>query len=122
MTRITPSYELFGGYPCSYVAVNSALLYGGRCKDYAPTELPDGLRSSDGYLTLNGNNKYVRKHLPVRKRRDFKRGERPKLKDLHLEGSAIVVVYGHCIYVDGETYWSFFDNEEDEVVAVWELA
>ncbi len=24
-------------------------------------------------------------------------------------------------HLDGETYWSFFDNENDDVVTIWEL-
>ena len=58
-------------------------------------------------------------NLPIKKRINYKRGERPKLKDLHLLGKAIVCVYGHFVYLDHEAYWSFFNNEEDEVVSLW---
>ena len=30
-----------------------------------------------------------------------------------------VCVYGHFIYVDGQDYYSFFENEQDPVVCVW---
>lgn len=32
---------------------------------------------------------------------------------------AAVCVLGHFIYVNGEDYWSFFNNENDPVVCVW---
>ena len=111
MIRVQPDYALTN-YACSIVAVSSAL-------GYIPKNLPK-LRS-DGWATLNVTNKFVRENLPVKKRVDYRRGERPLLKDLHLDGQAIVCVYGHLIYLDHETYYSFFDNEEDEVVAVWIL-
>lgn len=75
----------------------------------------------DGYATLASANKWIRANLKIRKRTDYKRGQRPKLKDLHLDGQAVVCVFGHYVFLDKETYWSFFENEEDEVVAVWEM-
>ena len=45
---------------------------------------------------------------------------RKTLKEFHLE-NAIVCCYGHFIYLNGDNYYSFFDNENDKVVAVWEL-
>lgn len=121
MTRIEPDPLLYSGLPCSFVAVNCARQMNNENPAFCVTEMPEGLRKSDGYLTLNGLNKYSRAHLNVAKRKDYRRGERPKLRDLHLDGKAVVVVYGHCIYVDGETYYSYFENEDDEVVAVWQL-
>ena len=99
--------------PCLLVAVASAL---GR-RPEGKAELRD-----DGYATLRAANKFIRANLPVARRRDFKRGERPKLRELSFAGKAIVCVLGHYIFLDGDDYWSFFDNEEDDVVAVWELS
>jgi hypothetical protein len=82
--------------------------------------VPTGLRA-DGYLSLKDGNAFIRKYLPIRRRRDFRRGERPLLEDLHFDGKAIVLVYGHYIYLDHEDYYSFYSNEKDEVVAIWEL-
>ncbi len=75
----------------------------------------------NGYASLNAANTWIRQNLPVKRRKDYKRGERPKLKELHLDGLAIVCVLGHYVFLDHEIYWSFFDNGEDDVVAVWEL-
>ena len=75
----------------------------------------------DGYATLSAANKWIRENLDIKTRTDYKRGERPKLKDLHLDGQAVVCVLGHYIFLDHETYWSFFDNEDDDIVVVWIL-
>lgn len=115
MNRHNPDSHL-NGIPCSVVAVSTAL-----------GEIPVGtieyMRNlkADGYASLNVANRYIRDNLKVKRRKDYRRGERPKLKDLHLEGKAVVCVYGHLIYLDHEDYWSFFENEEDDVVALWEI-
>jgi hypothetical protein len=104
----------FNGAPSLFVAVDLAK---------GVLESPRGwpkLRK-DGYASLNAANAWIRENLPVKGRRDYRRGTRPKLKDLHLDGMAVVCVHGHYIFLDHEVYWSFLDNEEDEVVAVWEL-
>lgn len=115
MIRNEPQSALHG-YPCSVVAVASAL---GRLPDGTPEYLQK--LKADGYATLQIANRFIRDNLPVKKRTDYKRGQRPKLKDLHLDGQALVCVYGHMIYLDHESYWSFFANEEDDVVTVWLL-
>lgn len=115
MIRIVPDQE-YSGYPCSVVAVSCAIK---RLPEDLDEYLPQ-LRS-DGYAKLNVSNRFIRNHLKIKKRIDYKRGERPKLKDLHLAGKALVCVYGHMIYIEDDVYWSFFDNEEDDVVAVWLL-
>ena len=111
MNRHVPSPAL-QMVPCSVVAVASAL---GRRPDGSPQLRPDG------YATLAAANKFIRANLPIKRRKDFKRGERPLLRDLHFTGKAIVCVLGHYIYLDGEDYYSFFENENDDVVAVWEI-
>ena len=101
----------FRGLPCCVTSIGCAtgkILWGVQCRE-------------DGYLTLREMNKLVREHCPVKRRVDFKRGQRPKLKDLHLAGKAVVCVLGHYLYIEGETCWSFFRNADDEVVTVWEL-
>lgn len=108
-----PSGRL-NGMPCLVVAVDLA-----KGIIQSPHGWPK-LRK-DGYALLNAANTWIRENLPVKRRKDYRRGKRPRLKDLHLDGMAIVCVYGHYIFVDHELYWSFFDNDEDEVVAVWEL-
>ena len=58
-------------YPCLIVAVASALGH-----------LPEGDVDfkADGYATLREANKLIRSCLPVKRRRDYKRGERPRLR------------------------------------------
>lgn len=116
MKRILPNTWL-ESTPCLIVSVCSAL----RCGPvvFEADDYPK-LRD-DGYATLNAANKWIRSHLNVRKRVTYKRGERPKLRELDLDGEAIVCVLGHYIYADKDTYWSFFDNDDDEVVTVWLL-
>ncbi len=115
MRRINPSYNL-RNLPCSICAVSSALGFIPEGTDEYSKKLRD-----DGYATLNDANRYIRDNLDVVKRTDYKRGQRPKLRDLHADGRAIVCVYGHFIYVNHEDYWSFFENEDDDVVTVWRL-
>ena len=114
MTRIIPDEDLINS-PCSVVAVTMAK----RKRGEEPIGYP--LLREDGYASLYVSNQYIRLNFPVKKRTDYKKADRPKLKDLHIEKTAIVCVLGHLIYVDGDTYYSFFDNNEDSVVAVWEL-
>ena len=111
LRRITPNSAL-NGVPCSIVAVSCAL-------GKSPEEIPE--LKDDGYATLNSANKYIRKNLKVRKRGDYKRGERPLLKDLNLDGKGIVCVLGHYLFLDHDKYYSFFENDYDDVVAVWIL-
>ena len=115
MKRIEPPKK-YNGLPCSMVSVLCAV---GDANDKA-IGLAVGLRN-DGYLTLKDMNKYIRSCMDIRKRQDFKRGERKTLQDF-LSGNkekGIICVRGHYIYVEGETYYSFFDNDMDEVITVW---
>ena len=97
--------------PCLITAVRCA------CdKPVGKPEFKDG-----GYATLYAANRWIRDNLKVKKRINYYNGERPRLKDLHLDGRAIVCVLGHYLYLDHETYWSFFRNSQDEVVTMWIL-
>ena len=111
MKRVKPS-ETLRDTPCAMVAVACA-----RNAQKADTDVE---RQGD-YVSLASMNKYVRRLLRVRRQVKYKRGERPLLKDLHFPGKAVVCVLGHYIYLDGETYYSFFKNSGDEVVSLWEL-
>ena len=117
MNRIIPGNQYLN-MPCSVVAVGCAL--------HGTTAL-NGLFSNDlhndGYLSLKGMNALARANLPVKRFYKFKRGERPTLEELAkaLNRNAIICVLGHFLYVEGNSYYSFFENEKDQVVAVWEL-
>ena len=111
MRRVKPA-EGLRDTPCSMVAVACAI---------GAEKAAGSVVLKDGYATLASMNKYIRSFLPVVRQRKYKRGERPLLKDLHHPGRAIVCVLGHYLYLEGETYYSFFRNSDDEVVCVWEL-
>ena len=117
MKRIMPD-RVFNDIPCSMVAVGCAL---GNDRD-SIIHKAVGLKN-DGYLTLNDMNKYIRSLLPVQKKEYYKRGTRPVLKDILTNNNkkAVVCLLGHYIYIDNDNYYSFFDNDEDEVVCIWWL-
>ena len=119
ITRYIPE-SVYHGVPCSIVAVGTALGY--ETEEEVGSLKPIGIYP-DGYLPLEAGNKFIRQHLPVAKREYFKRGQRPRLGDI-LAGNkreAIICCYGHLIYADGESYYSFFENVNDDVVSVWWL-
>lgn len=120
MKRITPS-EIYEGLPCSVVSVGCAL-------NIAEKRDLDALFSSelhsDGYLSLKGMDALIRRKTQVKRRENFKRGERPALRDFahsHLGQRAVVCVLGHFLYFDGRDYHSFLWNGGDPVVSVWYL-
>ena len=107
------------GFPCSYVAAGCAY-EDITSKDFEP-DLPIGLHD-DGYLTLNGADKFLRQFFFVKKEY-FRRNDRVPLKDFlkkNTEPCAICVL-GHFLYANGQDYWSFYDNDNDPVVCVWYL-
>ncbi len=115
--RITPDYKYIGK-PCSYTGVGCA--YEDTMHEAFNKPMPDNLKD-DGYLSLDAANKFIRRYLPIRKKQYYKRSERITLKDFLQtnETSCCVCVYGHFIYVNGQDYWSFYENEDDDVVCVW---
>ena len=66
-------------------------------------------------------NKFIRSFLKIKKKQYFKRTERVSLKEFLEKNTerCCVCVYGHFIYVDGNDYWSFFDNDNDKIVCIW---
>ena len=110
----------YRGQPCSVTCVGTAY-------DHIHTwpfmiVKPEGIRYY-GYLSLKYMNQFPREFLPGAKRVDFKKNERPQLKDFLSTNDArcCICVLGHYLYADTQTYWSFFDNDNDEVIAVWYL-
>ncbi len=74
-----------------------------------------------GYCTLYSQNRCIRELFKVKKYTYFKREERKKLKDLNINGINIICVSGHYISTCDNEYYSFFDNDNDDVIAIWEL-
>lgn len=118
MKRIIPAV-IYEGLPCSMVAVGCALGITSK-NDLKP--LKSAELKSDGYLSLNGMNNLIRANMDVKKRENYKRGERPLLRDWaheHLGQKAVICVAGHFIFFDGRDYHSFFWNGGNPVISVW---
>ncbi len=118
MKRREPD-PIFKGLPCSAVATGCAMQIANRSGIDA---LKSPLLKEDGYLSLKGMDTLVRQNLAVLKRINYRRGERPILRDWahdNLGQKAIICVTGHYIYFDGKNYWSYFWNGSDDVVSVW---
>lgn len=121
MKRIVPA-DIYRELPCSVVAIGEAMGIADRASLDA---LFSAQLHSDGYLSLKGMNALVRANTDVIRREDFRRGERPALRDFahaHLGQKAVICLLGHFVYFDGRDYHSFFWNGGDPVVAVWYLA
>ena len=121
MKRIEPA-DIYRLKPCSVVAVGCAL---GLTEKSALRGLKSPFLQPDGYLSLDGMNALVRARLAVKKRQNYRRGERPLLRDWaheHEGERAVVCVFGHYLYFDGHDYHSFLQNGGHEVVTVWYLA
>lgn len=121
MKRIIPD-GIYRGAPCSVVAVGCAAHI---TDPGALSGLYSGSMHEDGYLSLRGMNALVRENLAVKRRTDYRRGQRPLLRDWaheHRGTKAVICVAGHFIYFDGKDYHSFFWNGGDEVITVWEVA
>lgn len=117
MIQVVPE-DKYEWVPCSQVALCIACEQAGR-EYFLPISVFDAISNSEnGYLTLRDMDSFVRALLPVKKRADFKRKERPLLRELE-PCKAVVCVVGHYLYLDNDKYYSFFDNENDEVVAMW---
>lgn len=118
--KITPNPK-YDGKPCSYVATVCAYedIFPGQS---LPEIYPEGLDDS-GYATLDAINKYIRAILSIKKKTYYKRSERITLQEFLQTNKkqCLVCVLGHFIYVNGQDYWSFFENENDKVVCVWYL-
>lgn len=79
------------------------------------------LHHKDSYCTLKEANRVIRALFDVNKYIYYKRSERKKLKDLELEGINIICCKGHYISTNDNEYYSFFNNDNDEVIAIWKL-
>lgn len=93
MMRINPSKK-YQNMPCSYVSVGCAFedITGQTFK----TNLPSKLKA-DGYLSLDEMNKFIRKHLTVRKKKYFPQKDRMSLRDFLRDNDdrCLICVIGH---------------------------
>lgn len=119
MKRIMPK-PILSAVPCSVCAMACAL---GVTDRNALKPLKSPKLHADGYLSLNDMNSLVRANLKVTRRENYRRGERPILRDFchGYSGRAIVCLEGHYVYVEGGNYHSFFWNGDCRIVSVWYL-
>ena len=109
------SYE---SEPCSIVAL---LCYNGlydkTLYEYAEQFV------SEGYMSLADMTKVIKEFfIQFKVYKYFKKNIRPFLRQLDFKDKeAIACVEGHYIYIKNNVYYSFFDNNNDKVVAVWYL-
>lgn len=123
MKRITPK-DFYLDLPCSVVSIGCAseTLHGSF--DYGKIKAFSEMASAnDNYATLRSVNEQVRKFFNVKKYTYYTRAERKTLKEFRGNGRAIICCLGHFIFADftKDCYYSYFDNLNDKVVAVWEL-
>lgn len=118
MKRILPDV-MYLRKPCSVVAVGCAL----RASSDALTALTSPDLKSNGFLYLGAMNRLIRAHMDVRQRVNYKRGDRPTLREFchAFSGRAILLVNAHYVYVENGDYYSFFYNGKDEVISAWIL-
>lgn len=102
--------------PCGIVSLGTAFELFGK------TEQLELKTRDDGYATLREMSSRVKEHFHGLYRY-YKRDERPYLRELDGTGIAIVCVLGHFVTVDFDNgyVYSFFNNFNDKVVAVWRL-
>ena len=122
MNRIEPR-DFYLDMPCSIVAIGCALDDLNRLQFTSLLGLYNEAKANNNYAPLQRVGQEIYRHLQVKKYTYFPRAQRIALKDFRGSGKAIICVYGHYLYCDFtiDSYYSFFDNDEDKVVAVWEL-
>ena len=114
--------------PCSVVALNCALKDMGLgseewLDDFATYIQP----KENGYVSLNDFHKAIKHFFPNAKKIYFPKKDRETLVENQAQygaftnRKAIVCCLGHYIYVNHNTYYSYFNNDDDLVVAIWFL-
>lgn len=127
MKRITPK-DFYLDLPCSVVSIGCASEMLRGTFDYDKIRaFSEQASANDNYATLRSVNEQVRKFFNVKKYTYYIREQRKTLNQLAgLQNwkngfNAIVCILGHFIFVNNDSYYSYFNNDNDKVVAVWEL-
>lgn len=115
MNRITPKTKLQNETSC-FTAVCCAIGH-----ENIDNTLEFFAPKGKNYVTLDEANRFIRKNLNVKRNIRYRRDERPILKDLHLDGRAIVCTTDRYLYLEHENYYAFSDEDENKVVSVWQL-
>lgn len=78
-----------------------------------------------GYCRLQDMNQVIRKVFPQARFIYVNRAFRNTLSHLiagHQGIKMIICVQGHFIYFNGSDYYSYFNNDNDTVIAIWMLS
>ena len=113
MIRVSPA-AILGHLPGSIIAV--ACASGG---DWSDSNAFYESTKKSKQPELSAVNSFIRENIDIRRRIDYRKDERPMLKDLHLNGRAIVSACGNYIYVDHERYWAYVNSEYGLVDVIW---
>ena len=120
MKRITPK-DFYLDLPCSVVSIGCASETLRGSFDYDKIRAFSEIASrNDNYATLRSVTEQVRRFFQVKKYTYYTRAERKTLKEFR-GITAIVCCYGHFVFLNSNEYYSYYDNANDKVVAVWEL-
>lgn len=114
------------GLPCILVAIDQAY----KCFDKEfparkmlefPLFKNNELFYKNGYCSLRKARECINYLFKVKSYKFIKGERRKPLKDYDLIGKYIILVKGHYVASWNNTYFSIFNNDNDEVVALWEL-
>ena len=118
--------ESYNGLPCILVAIDQAYKCFG--KEFPVSkifEFPlfknNELFDKNGYCSLRKAKECINYLFKVKSYKFIKGERRKPLKEYDLMGKYIILVKGHYVASCNNTYFSTFNNDNDEVVALWEL-
>lgn len=108
--------EAYSYLPCSLVA-----MYQVRDLLRLKIEPVSPLTNKEGYATLQAVNKAIKQSFKCKRYVYIAKNKRYTLNDFKENGLFIVCVLGHYLVVENKKYYSFFNNDNDEIVAFWEI-
>ena len=112
--------------PCILVAIDQASkCFGKEFPARKMLEFPlfknNELFDKNGYCSLRKARECINYLFKVKSYKFIKGKRRKPLKEYDLIGKYIILVKGHYVASLDNTYFSIFNNDNDEVVAFWEL-
>lgn len=118
--------ESYNDIPCILVAIDQAY----KCFDKEfparkmlefPLFKNNELFDKNGYCSLRKARECINYLFKVKSYKFIKGERRKPFKEYDLIGKYIILVKGHYVTSWNNTYFSLFNNDNDEVVALWEL-
>ena len=118
--------ESYNGLPCIFVAIDQAYKsFGKEFPARKMLEFPlfknNELLDKNGYCSLRKARECINYLFKVKSYKFIKGKRRKPLKEYDLIGKYIILVKGHYVASWNNIYFSLFNNDNDEVVAWWEL-